>query len=140
MFQPSIFSERLKELMFDHGEIKPQELADRIGVCAATISIWLRDVNMISLKNAVYLADFFHCSLDYLAGKTDRLETVTPRELPAFYEQLRKIMKKEGFTRYRIAKETSVKDSYLQIGKKVRLLALPPSMILPNIWTSLSII
>ena len=108
----SRFPERLKDLMFDAGQMTTRKLAEKVGVHFTTVAMWLKGGALISLSNAVKVADFFECSIDYLAGMSEIDRKVTPRELPPFYQNLRKVMTEQGFSRYRIAKDTEIKDMY----------------------------
>lgn len=99
----SKLSERLKELMFDCGQIKSEALAAKIGVAGTSVRAWMNATRNINLVHAVGLADFFHCSLDYLAGISDTDREVLPRPLPPFYGRLREVMKEQGVSRYKIA-------------------------------------
>ncbi|MDE6676897.1 MAG: helix-turn-helix domain-containing protein, partial [Clostridia bacterium] len=85
MYHLSIFSERLKELMFDRNDMKSEALAKEIGTAGSTVRTWLNATNEISLENAIKVADFFHCSLDFLAGRTETDQTIIPRPLAPFY-------------------------------------------------------
>ncbi len=100
----SKFSERLKELMFDCGQIKSEALAKQLKVSGPTVRSWMNEKRDITLANAVKVADFFECSLDYLAGLSEVDHKVTAHPLPPFYENLRKVMAEQGVTRYQIAK------------------------------------
>ena len=100
----SKFSERLKELMFDCGQIKSEALAKKLKVSGPTVRSWMNNKRDITLVNAVNVADFFECSLDYLAGLSEVDHKVTARPLPPFYDNLRKVMAEQGVTRYQIAK------------------------------------
>ena len=108
----SLFPDRLKELIFDNGQMTSYELAEKVGVHFTTVNLWLRGEILISLANAVKLADLFSCSLDYLAGLSEVDRKVPARPLEPFYTRLRAVMKSCGVTRYRIAKETEFKDVY----------------------------
>ncbi len=100
----SKFSERLKELMFDCGQMKSEALASALKVAGPTVRSWMNGKRDVTLANAVKVADFFGCSLDYLAGLTDVDHQVEARTLPPFYENLRKVMAEQGVTRYQLAK------------------------------------
>ena len=101
----SLFPERLKELMFDSGQKTIREFAEKLGVHPTSVGHWLNGTTVITLENAVKLADFFGCSIDYLAGMSEVDRKVTPRPLPPFYENLRKVMAECGVTRYRLSKD-----------------------------------
>ncbi len=108
----SLFPERLKELMFDAGQMKTRDLAEKIGVHFTSVAMWLKGGSLVSLSNAVKIADFFECSIDYLAGMSEVDHKVMPRGLPPFYENFRKVMAEQGVSRYRIVKDTDIKDMY----------------------------
>ena len=75
---------------------------------------WCNGSRTIYLSNAIKLADFFTCSLDFLAGLTEERITVSPKVCPPFYKNLRKVMNEKGITRYYIGTHTQIKDSYFQ--------------------------
>ena len=112
------FPERLKELMFDHGEMRSEALGAAIGVHGTNIRAWMNGTSLITLENAVKLADFFSCSLDYLVGRKEHDEHVAPRQLPPFYEHLREVMKDKQITRYQIVHNTNIYDVYFTKWKK----------------------
>ena len=107
----SMFPERLKELM-TFREAKAEEVSVAIGVHITNVRAWMRGASLITLQNAIKLADFFGCSLNYLSGMSDVYEQVPPRNLPPFYGRLRTIMAERGITRYQISRETTIKDVY----------------------------
>ncbi|NTU88466.1 MAG: helix-turn-helix transcriptional regulator [Actinobacteria bacterium] len=51
--------------------ISQNELAIAIGVSRETIKSWESNANKIPLSRAVAMCDFFCCSIDYLAGRTE---------------------------------------------------------------------
>ena len=77
------FSERLSELMFDAANITTDKLGEAIGTSGALVRMWRLGKNIPSLANAVKIADFFNCSLDFLFGRSD-----VPTEL---YSSIRNI-------------------------------------------------
>lgn len=106
------FSERLSELMFEKGNIKSDGLGAAIGVSGQTVRAWCDGSQLIFLSNLLKLADYFNCSLDFLVGRTETVLDYSPRQCPPFYKRLREVMKEKGKTRYRMDKESKVKDSY----------------------------
>lgn len=106
----SNLAQRLNELMEEH-DLRSEGLAKKSGVAGSSIRAILRGESLPSLDSVVKLADYFHCSLDYLIGKTDKIEEVKPRPLPSFYEHLRAIMKELGIKRYAITTKTSINDT-----------------------------
>ncbi len=114
----SNFPERLRELMFDRGDMKSEALGKAIGVHGTNVRAWLNGTSLISLEHAIQLADFFSCNLDYLAGRGERDETVVPRPLPPFYDSLRGVMAEKGVSRYQIVRDTEIHDVYFTRWKK----------------------
>lgn len=112
MVKLSNFPERLKELMFDHDNIKSELLGAAIGIHGTNVRAWMSGKSLISLENAIKLADFFECRLDYLAGISENDEKVILRALPDFYKNLRSVMEEKGITRYSLAKKPEIKDVY----------------------------
>lgn len=103
--------ERLTELMFENS-VSNKKLAEDMGVHVTTIQRWKRDATSLFLSDLLKLANYFHCSLDFLVGKSEKFLDYTPNECPPFYEQFRKIIEEHGTSRYRMDKETKFKDSY----------------------------
>lgn len=102
--------ERLAELMSEN--IKSSELASAIGVNTSSVNDWKRGKFQIYLSNLIKLADYFDCSLDFLVGRSETFLDYTPKPCPPFYPHFRKILKERGKNRYRMTKETRIKDSY----------------------------
>ena len=98
--------ERLLFLMQDHGNIKSEALGKSINVSGSSIRCLLSGKTLPSLTMAVKLADFFECSLDFLAGKVDIDKKIIPRPLPSFYDNLRKVMKERNISRYFLTHKT----------------------------------
>ncbi len=65
-----IFTERLKELMEEHG-LNQVRLAEKAGVKQNTISSWLRGKKEPSITSLWLLADFFNVEIDYLVGRKE---------------------------------------------------------------------
>ncbi|MCL2847789.1 MAG: helix-turn-helix domain-containing protein [Firmicutes bacterium] len=95
------FSERLFELMLEK-EIKSHELASIIGVSTNTVNDWKRGKFHMNLRNAIKLADFFECSIDYLVGRSEDYSYFAPTFYPLFYSHLLAVLKEYGYTTYRI--------------------------------------
>ena len=127
----SKFSERLKDLMAEH-ELSSYSLSEKIGTWSGVVRTWARGVRLPNLENSIKLADYFCCSLDYLTGKEEKYEEVRPRPLPPLYEHIRSVMKREGFTRYKITHDSSVKDSHFTNWAKGEMPSLPTLCILAD--------
>lgn len=99
------FCERLKELIAEH-EITPQTLASAIGY--NEIYHWLSGKYMPSFANLIKLADYFKCSIDFLAGLSDDDNAVTVNQCPPFSEHFPLVVKKLGSNFYRLSKATKI--------------------------------
>ena len=103
----SNFSERLKDLLFDK-QINAEQLAAAIGVHKTTSFRWLADTYQPPLSNALAIADYFGCSLEYLSGKTDIDYTILPKEnYVDFYIRLKEVMNEKNISTYAIIKNNS---------------------------------
>jgi len=105
------FSERLSELI-EEKNIKSHELAKIIGVNTTTINDWKRGKYQVFLANAIKLADFFECSLDYLMGRNDDISDFTPRPCPLFYERFLEVLEKQDISTYRIRTESGISGGH----------------------------
>jgi len=101
------FAERLKELM-DDNSVNPKELGTATEINQKQIYPWLSGVSVPSLKNLIKLADYFQCSVEFLAGieQENYLRAFKPR--PPFSERLSVVIKETGITIYRLAKITKI--------------------------------
>ncbi len=103
--------ERLKELM-EERDLRSETLAQGAGIAGSSIRSWPRGASVPSFESAVKLADFFGCSLDFLAGRSENFAAVAPKTLPPFYPRLRAVMAEARTTRFRVAKDTQIKDAF----------------------------
>ncbi len=104
-------SERLSELMNEKG-ISNKELANVLGVAIGTVGYWKKGRNTMRLPQFIAIADYFNCSLDFLAGRSETVIDFIPKECPPFYEHLRNILKSKKITRYRINADSKIKSSH----------------------------
>lgn len=103
----SNFAEKLKELMFDNGEMTAKALAAELGLPPPTITRYRKAHNLPSVKNLVLIADYFNCSTDYLLGKEPENKNLTFKACPPFSERivfLAKNFRKNFYAFYREAK------------------------------------
>ena len=115
----SDFSERLSELISENN-LSTDALGAALGVNGSTVRRWKQSKRSISLANALRLAEFFECSLEFLIGRTENKLDFTPVPCPPFYERLRQVMVERGVTWYRIVKDNAVSDYNLSVWKKGR--------------------
>ena len=64
------FQERFKYLRNEKG-IGQEALAKELGVSKSIISFWENGQRSPTLGNLLAIANYFHVSIDYLAGLTD---------------------------------------------------------------------
>ena len=112
----SNFSERLSELLFERS-LTTDKLAVALGVNGSTVRRWKQSKRSISLQNALRLAEFFECSLEFLIGRVENKLDFAPQPYPSFYERLRKVMEERGVTWYRIVKDGIISDHNLSVWK-----------------------
>lgn len=105
------FSERLNELLADR-EIKPDKLAQDIGVSIQTVYDWKAGNQQIFLSNLVALCDYLKCSIDFIAGRSDTELDFIPQIPPPFHKAIRAMMKKRNISTYRLRKDTRYDGSY----------------------------
>lgn len=88
------FAERLKELRLEKG-LSQLELAEQTGYTQATVSLW-ESAEREPLATAILtLAKYFHCSTDFLLGRTDEWGNVDNlSELLADEQQLLMLYRK----------------------------------------------
>lgn len=106
------FCERLKEQMLLKN-IKSELMAKELGLSGSIIRYWQRGVKQISLPNLIKIADYFGCTMDFLAGRSEHEMAFIPQTPPPFPQALRKVMAERGYTRYRLHRDTKFKDSYM---------------------------
>ncbi len=107
----SNFSERLKEFMKDEGLNCPK-LASELGVALSTISECKRGAFLPSTRVFYLMLERFHCSADYLLGRTDLpSKSADFRPVPPFAPRLREVMKLFGVSQYRLEKDLPVSGS-----------------------------
>lgn len=111
------FHERLSELMIEKG-VNTVSLASALGVSDETVRRWKNGQRDILLSQLVKLADYFQCSLDFLAGRSDAVLDYPVKEMPPFYDSLRAVMAEKGITRYKLVKDLPIYDGYFTNWKK----------------------
>lgn len=105
-------SERLTELMSEKG-ISNNTLAEITGVTPCSVGRWKRGVKNMRLAQFVMIADYFNCSLDYLAGRSETFIDFIPQKCPPFYNHFKKILAHKGISRNKLNTETKIKSSHL---------------------------
>jgi len=129
----SKFSERLSELMLEKESMLGYELGEHIGLPAPMISIWKGGKSMPSLQNAVKLADYFQCPLDFLFGRNDNDKLdFAPKPLPSFHGRLVVILKEKDTSWYKVVQDTKISKSNYQDWRDGREPLMPTLIELAN--------
>lgn len=113
----SNFSESLSELM-DEKKLTADALGKAVGVSDSMICYWKEGKYKLHLANALKLADYFGCSVEYLMGRKNMKLDYVPRVCPPFHDRLMQVMKNEGKSRYRIVKDTDFSNGHFTKWKK----------------------
>ncbi len=69
----AVFAERLKQLRKEN-HMTQEQVGAVIGVSKHSVCIYEKGKNYPEVKNFLALAEYFHVSLDYLAGWTENRE------------------------------------------------------------------
>lgn len=76
-----MFRTRLRELRENAGYKSQQAFADAFGVAQSTVGGWEAGKREPNYATTLKLANFFHVSVDYLLGQTDRKD-ISPTQTP----------------------------------------------------------
>ena len=108
MKQEYNFSETLKDLMIEHSK-KLTVLAEDTKISYRSLRNYLNNVYNPSLINAIKLADYFKCSIDYLVGLTDirNNKTYSTPDM-MFYKRYRKLLIDRNKSHYRLTKDLNI--------------------------------
>ncbi len=117
MESKNLFHDRLAELMTEKA-VNTVSLASALGVSDETVRRWKNGQRDILLSQLVKVADYFHCSLDFLTGRSDTILDYQVQEMPPFYDSLRTVMAEKGITRYKLVKDLPIYDGYFTNWKK----------------------
>ncbi len=108
----SNFSETLAELMLIQN-LKAEDLSKLIPIERSTITRHLEGKTIPTLPNAIEIADFFECSLDYLFCLTNKYEKKKYLPCPPFSLAFQEILKSNKCTRYRLGKDIKYPNNTL---------------------------
>lgn len=107
----TIFSERLRELIIER-DISPKQLAEAINVAVSSIHRWQSGKLQIHLSKLIKIANYFHCSLDFLTGRIEEYVPYSSKECPPFPKRLREVIKEKGISTYKLSNETKIEGCY----------------------------
>lgn len=102
------FGERLSELLSQNDKITTDKLGETLDIGGSTIRCWLENRNSPLLSNAITIADYFNCSLDFLCGRSETIIDFAPKPAPPFYQRLLAVLDEYKITRYKLIKEKIV--------------------------------
>lgn len=112
------FAERLCDLMQEN-KTCADALAQELNLSSSAIYKWLRKASLPEFENAIALADFFDCSLDYLFALDEIDAQYTPHHpsLP-FCEQFSNVLTEKKMSEYRLVKLTGISRSKIASWRK----------------------
>lgn len=106
----SKFVEHLSDLMFE-AKISAQMLPEKIGCGKNTVYRYLQGERIPSVTLIVALADYFHCSTDFLIGLEEENYPQTFVKCPPFNERFPFLLQHFKITQYKLEKETGISHS-----------------------------
>lgn len=108
------FSKVLKDLLSEK-QISVKQLQEYLNLSdVSRIYTWLRGEKGIKLDNAIALANYFNCSIDFLMGKKEFDDAdLQFKPCPPFGEQLKKVLKEKNVSQYKLVRETDFKGGHL---------------------------
>ncbi len=96
---------RLKDIREDL-DYKQEDIAFQLGVCANTYSKWEKEVDIMPLDRLNQFANLTNCSMDYIAGFTNKKspsKNIAQLNFQEVGKRLREFRKKDGKTEKEIA-------------------------------------
>ena len=134
---PEFFSERLCDLLQEN-KSSVNFLAQDLNLNPSAIYKWIRKVSVPSFENALALADYFGCSLDYLFGLKEIDVQYTPHTpFSSFSDHFEEILHEKKISKYRLVKRTGISRSKITSWRKGESLPSIHSLIV--VATSLDI-
>ncbi len=109
----SNFAERLSELIFDAGT-NATNLSLELGFANATINHYVTGRYFPTVENTVRLADYFHCTIDYLLGIVDENHAHEFKACPPFGERLLGVCTLYQISRYQLRKMTGISETVMR--------------------------
>lgn len=132
-----LFSERLCDLLQEN-KASVNFLAQDLNLNPSAVYKWMRRVSVPNFENALLLADYFGCSLDYLFGLKELDVQYTPHTpFSSFSDNFEEILREKKISEYRLVKETGISRSKITSWRKGESLPSIHSLIV--VATSLDI-
>ena len=131
------FSERLCDLLQEN-KSSVNFLAQDLNLNPSAIYKWIRKVSVPSFENALALADYFGCSLDYLFGLKEIDVQYTPHTpFSSCSDHFEEILHAKKISKYKLVKRTGISRSKITSWRKGESLPSIHSLIV--VATSLDI-
>lgn len=102
----SNFGENLSELIFDN-KITPEDLSKAVNIDRSVIYRYLRKKCLPSLTNAIIIADYFQCSVDYLFGLTANNSKTYGKTKATFSQMFQILLNSKNLTRYAFCQQNN---------------------------------
>ena len=109
----SNFAERLTELMFD-AKKNTTQLSAELECGESTISRYATGKSFPTVEMTVRLADYFHCTCDYLLGIEEENHAQHFKSCPPFGERLLAVCEFYKISRYQLQKLTHISESVMR--------------------------
>ena len=108
----TIFAERLNDLIFDN-KLTVKSFINKIELPKTTVYEYLSGKKMPTINNAIKIAKFFSCSLDYLFGIESNYYPFSFNEVKPFTEVLSAFLSRYILSRYKLQQLTNISSSTL---------------------------
>lgn len=83
----SNLSEILDELIQENN-LERKAFAEHIGISESRITDYIRNGKFPTVENIIKIADYFHCSTDFLLGREEQHDNLTFKICPPFRQQI----------------------------------------------------
>ena len=117
MFNMAKFSDRLGDIMFDK-YTSTAAFSKAVGVSKSTIYRYLKGQRVPETEILIRIADYFHCTIDFLLGLEENDYAEPPRACPPFSERFVFLLKKFHYTKYRLSVKAKIPESVLYTWQK----------------------
>ncbi|MDE7305931.1 MAG: helix-turn-helix domain-containing protein, partial [Clostridia bacterium] len=107
------FAERLTELIFESGK-NIKQISEELGCGNSTVYHYTTGRYLPNLDMTVKLADYFHCTTDYLLGVAAESKSDDFKACAPFGEAFTKALKEKGVSRYSLKIKTDVAESVMR--------------------------
>ena len=124
-----VFADRLSDLIFDNKK-SVTDVAEEIGVNKSTLYEYLLCEREPRICNLVKIADYFHCSIDFLLGLEDEISGLIFKKPKPFPEQFKDILSHFNISRYQLKNMTGLAESALYYWAKGQRLPTIESILL----------